>query len=53
MAKITQNAPTCDVHPENLKPKTKNFLFDFDCKERFVASVEGLNSSLALEAGKL
>jgi len=29
VAKKTQNTPTCDVPPENLKPKTKSF-FDLN-----------------------
>jgi len=37
--------------PEKLKPKTKNFFSKLTA--RLVASVEGLNSSLALAAGEL
>jgi len=51
MAKITQNTPTCDVSPQKLKPKTKNFFLILT--PRLAESVEGLNSSLALATGDL
>jgi len=51
LAKKTQNTPTCDIPPENSELESKNFLWIET--RRLAESAEGLNTSLALAAGKL
>ena len=48
MAKITQTQLLVTFPPEKLKPKTKNFLFDFDYKACWIRrEFEQLSSSFA------
>jgi len=52
VTKISKTCPHCDVSSRKPPPKTKNVVFLMSTR-RPAESVEGLNSSLAIEAGDL
>jgi len=47
VAKITQNTPTCDVHPRKAHTQNEKCVFFSMSIRRLAESVKGLNSSLA------